>query len=311
MEEKIFEYEKMKYKYNIDKKFPKKNNEKNVITFENKLKTIKNNLIEDIDKCNLKKAKDVIIIIDFNTYNSNDDNIEQNNFNKIDSFIEQTKIILDEYLSNNDEIGIFIYKEQYHIICPFKTKNKIDIISFSNDLIYQKNKIFHIYETENSEKDENNDGSIYDLNNFSSKGSEENSIKGVENNKSNNFTIIKDLINTINYTQTYLNIKQSDQNEKYIILFTDLFDTYSITNENIEKIFDMINENGEIIFLLVGKKSNFENNEDKILKEIISNKFNEKSEIIYYENMKKIKIILSNNIEIKDEIIYPNEIYKY
>ena len=311
MEEKIFEYEKMKYKYNIDKKFPKKNNETNVITFENKLKTIKNNLIEDIDKCNLKKAKDVIIIIDFNTYNSNDENIEQNNFNKIDSFIEQTKIILDEYLSNNDEIGIFIYKEQYHIICPFITKNKIDIISFSNDLIYQKNKIFHIYETENSEKDENNDGSIYDLNNFSSKGSEENSIKGVENNKSNNFTIIKDLINTINYTQTYLNIKQSDQNEKYIILFTDLFDTYSITNENIEKIFDMINENDEIIFLLVGKKSNFENNEDKILKEIISNKFNEKSEIIYYENMKKIKIILSNNIEIKDEIIYPNEIYKY
>ena len=73
----------------------------------------------------------------------------------------------------------------------------------------------------------------------------------------------------------------------------------------------MINENDEIIFLLVGKKSNFENNEDKILKEIISNKFNEKSEIIYYENMKKIKIILSNNIEIKDEIIYPNEIYKY
>ena len=126
-----------------------------------------------------------------------------------------------------------------------------------------------------------------------------------------NFTIIKELINTINYTQTYLNIKQSNQNEKYIILFTDLFDTYSITNENIEKIFDMLNENDEIIFLLVGKKSNFENNEDKILKEIISNKFNEKSEIIYYENMKKIKIILSNNIEIKDEIIYPNEIYKY
>ena len=108
-----------------------------------------------------------------------------------------------------------------------------------------------------------------------------------------------------------MNIKQSDKNEKYIILFTDLFDTYSITNENIEKIFDMLNENGEIIFLLVGKKSNFGNNEDKILKEIISNKFNEKSEIIYYENMKKIKIILSNNIEIKDESIYPNEIYKY
>ena len=43
---------------------------------------------------------------------------------------------------------------------------------------------------------------------------------------------------------------------------------------------------------------------------IIYDKFDEKSEVIYFENMKKIKTILSSNNVIKDDIIYPNEIYK-
>ena len=224
MEEKIFEYEKMKYKYNIDRKKGKENNEKKLVTFDKNLKEIKNSLIEDINKCNLKQAKDVIIIIDFNIYNLNEDNVEQINFSKIDSFIEQTKLILDEYLSSNDKIGIFIYKEQYQIICPLITKNKVDINSFSNDLIYHKNKIFDINETENLEIGENEENPIDNFNNFSSEGSQENSIKNIEKEKTNNFNVIKNLINTINYIQTYLNIKQSKQNEKYIILFTDLFD---------------------------------------------------------------------------------------
>ena len=224
MEEKIFEYEKMKYKYNIDRKKGKENNEKKLVTFDKNLKEIKNSLIEDINKCNLKQAKDVIIIIDFNIYNLNEDNVEQINFSKIDYFIEQTKLILDEYLSSNDKIGIFIYKEQYQIICPLITKNKVDINSFSNDLIYHKNKIFDINETENSEIGENKENPIDNFNNFSSEGSQENSIKNIEKEKTNNFNVIKNLINTINYIQTYLNIKQSKQNEKYIILFTDLFD---------------------------------------------------------------------------------------
>ena len=311
MEEKIFEYEKMKYKYNIDRKKGKENNEKKLVTFDKNLKEIKNSLIEDINKCNLKQAKDVIIIIDFNIYNLNEDNVEQINFSKIDSFIEQTKLILDEYLSSNDKIGIFIYKEQYQIICPLITKNKVDINSFSNDLIYHKNKIFDINETENLEIGENEENPIDNFNNFSSEGSQENSIKNIEKEKTNNFNVIKNLINTINYIQTYLNIKQSKQNEKYIILFTDLFDIYSMENENIKKCFDMLNKNKEIVFLIVGKKNNFEDIEDDEINRTIADKFNEKSEIIYYENMKKIKIILSNNIEIKDEIIYPNEIYKY
>ena len=42
---------------------------------------------------------------------------------------------------------------------------------------------------------------------------------------------------------------------------------------------------------------------------LILKKFDERSETIEFENMKKIKTILSSNNVIKDEIIYPNEIY--
>ena len=42
----------------------------------------------------------------------------------------------------------------------------------------------------------------------------------------------------------------------------------------------------------------------------MTNKFGEKSDVIDFENMKKIKTILSSNNFIEDEIIYPNEIYK-
>ena len=52
-----------------------------------------------------------------------------------------------------------------------------------------------------------------------------------------------------------------------------------------------------------------DNDEEKIMLDIID-KFGDRSELIDFENMKKIKTILSNNNAIKDEIVYPNEIYK-
>ena len=64
----------------------------------------------------------------------------------------------------------------------------------------------------------------------------------------------------------------------------------------------------------MGKENNGRDDkgeDEDILENIIKNKFSEKSEIIYFENMKKIGKILMNNFEIKDEIVYPNEIYKY
>ena len=83
-------------------------------------------------------------------------------------------------------------------------------------------------------------------------------------------------------------------------------------------IIENIRNDQNAIFLLVGKnKKNYLKNTKKnlfaneqIIEELILNKFGEKSEIIYFENLKKIKTILSNNKVIKDDVFYPNEIYK-
>ena len=74
----------------------------------------------------------------------------------------------------------------------------------------------------------------------------------------------------------------------------------------------------KISLLLVGKNKKYNTNKEKNdfndnnikFEKLILSKYGEKSEIIYFENMKKIKTILSNNNVIKDEIIYPNELYK-
>ena len=55
--------------------------------------------------------------------------------------------------------------------------------------------------------------------------------------------------------------------------------------------------------------NNFINN-DNLFEELILSKFGNKSEIIDFENIKKLKSLLSNNNVIKEDIIYPNEIYK-
>ena len=113
-------------------------------------------------------------------------------------------------------------------------------------------------------------------------------------------------------------MKENIKNEKYIILFTDLLNKKFIDEKKIENIFENLIGDKETILLLVGKykelevkkeKDNFIENE-RIIEDIILRKFGEKSEIINFENMKKIKTILSNNKVIKDEIIFPNEIYK-
>ena len=112
------------------------------------------------------------------------------------------------------------------------------------------------------------------------------------------------------------------KNEKYIILFTDLFNNYKMRDEKIYNNFKNLESEKNIIFLLVGKNKakdllqkdkndliddDFE--EEKIVK-LINQKYGERSEVIDFENMKKIKTILSSNNVIKDDIIYPNEIYK-
>ena len=338
MREKILEYEKTKMRY-FNKKYTQgniginlknediinasKNNTSNN-TFKKEMKNIKEAIIKDISECNAKQEKDIIIIIDFNKYDQEMNYITF--MDKIDSYMDQAKTILNNYLSSNDRYSVFIYKTQYQIICPLVPKNKIDIDSFSKDLIYYKKSSFK----EDEEDDE--ESSIKELNendlekaklgikssgkNLSNSGSLESFYN--DGNERTIDDIIKDLVDSINYSKNYLKIKQEIKNEKYIILFSDIFNTYKMTDEIISSNFQNLNKDKEVTLLLVGKSkaknkdiNKIANNEDlKKFEENIKKKFGDRSEVIEYENMKKIKTILSNNNVIKDEIIYPNEIYK-
>ena len=133
-----------------------------------------------------------------------------------------------------------------------------------------------------------------------------------------NYEKINILVKTINYINNYSKMKGEEKNEKYILLFTDIINLNFTDGEQIVKNIESLNQNKDIILLLIGKIKNKNlNNEknnnilnEKNLENLILKKFGEKSEIIDFENMKKIKTILSNNDVIKDKIMYPNEIYK-
>ena len=278
-------------------------------TFKTEMDKIKIEINKDISECDIKQAKDILILIDFNTYDqeSNINNIAKN---KIEYFIEQAKTTLQSIL-NNDRLGVFIYTKEYKIICPLKYKNEIDINNFYNDLIYNKKKFFgeidqvnidDILINEKLEFQSNND-------NFTENRSEEDSI--YENEiKSNNFDKVSGLIESINYIMSYFKMKELIKNEKYIILFTELFNHYSINEEEIKKRFANLKINKDVNFILAGKNNmNIIQDDNKKLLEFIEEKFGEKSELIDFENMKRIQTILASNNVIKDEIIFPNEIY--
>ena len=307
--------------------------EKNDISFRTEMENIKNEILKDISECNIKQAKDIIILIDFNIYD------QESNNNKVDAFIDQTKTILNNYLSSNDRLGVFVYTEQYKIVCPLMCKNQIDINSFCKDLSKYKKKFFNEKEeTEENSYDINMDFNENDLlqkglelqtnDNNSDSGNQEDSSERNIINANNLQRKIIGLIKSIEYSETYLKMKEGVKNEKYIILFTDLFnqnrnkdnvDSY-LTEKEIQKKFENLVRDREVHFLLVGKnkirnqKIDFEKSldedDEKKMYEIIAEKFGDKSELIDFENMKKIQTILASNNVIKDEIMYPNEIYK-
>ena len=70
-----------------------------------------------------------------------------------------------------------------------------------------------------------------------------------------------------------------------------------------------LHKDKKIHFLLVGKLSP-EENEAEVYKKVLLQYFGSKSEIVPFDNMKKIKSILSSNSIINDNIIFPNEVYK-
>ena len=327
--EKLIELEKMKHHstnkklnhYFFSEKFReegKNSEDKTDNTFEKEMEKIKIEIKKDIDECNVKQSKDIIILIDFNLYDS-----EYNNVDDIMAFIDHTKTILNSYLSNNDRLGVFIYTKQYQIICPLMCKIQIDINNFSNDLIYYKKKVFNEFnETDDFYFNEN----VTQREKFEIQSNDDNMSVPEDDdsfdrydNDFDNEKIIPGLLKTISYIRNYFKMKEVVKNEKYIILFTDLFNS-KIIDRDIKKKFEAMPKDREIHFLLVGKKigrdtkkekedSQDDNDEEKLMMDIIE-KFGDRSELIDFENMKKIKTILSNNNAIKDEIIYPNEIYK-
>ena len=330
LKQKLLEYEKYKNRLgkknnynnrNYNNEEGKDSEDKIEYTFKDEMEDIINEISIDINECNAKQLKDVVILIDFNLYVIDSNNISNN---KVDAFIDHTNTILNNYLTSNDRLGVFIYTKQYQIICPLMCKKQIDIDNFSKDLNYYKKKFFkESDETEENdiiENDLQNEKIEFQSNgdNFSEPRSQTDSDE--EDKREKDISIFSGLIKSINYIINYIKAKEAVENEKYIILFTDVFNFYKVTEEEIGKKFSNINKDKEIHFILAGIniKRNLNNekefsifDEDGIkLNEIIVDKFGDKSEVIVFENMKKIKSILSNNNVIKDEILFPNEIYK-
>ena len=327
--QKLIEYE--KYRNRLGKKSNfnlrkgsneegKDSEEKYENTFKDEMEDIINEISIDINECNAKQSKDIIILIDFNLYNNDSNNPTAN---KADSFIDQTKTILNNYLISNDRLGVFIYTNQYKIVCPLMCKNQIDLNNFSQDLIKFKKKFFK--ETNDTEENDINENDLQNKiefqsndDNFSEPRSQRSQLDSDNDEKrSKDIITISGLSKSINYIINYMKTKKAVENEKYIIVFTDIFNFYRVTDDEIEKKFININKDKEINFILVGKslkrnekEDSFHEDDENRLNEIISEKFGDKSELIAFENMKKIKTILSNNNVIKDEILFPNEIYK-
>ena len=281
-------------------------------TFGDEIANIKKDIVQDIEEFNIKKEKDVLILIDFNIYRKNKDDDVFTKTYKLDSFIEQTITILKDYLSTSDRFCAIIFYNEFKIICPLMDISKIDFNFLYQELNNSKNNIFK----EKNNEDENKEKLIefkdnlfgFNLNNKISESSNDDS-SDLNDIEEKNYNKLNGLITTINYLNNYSKIKEGIKNEKYIILFTDILNINLENDEKIEKIHQDLKGDKEATFLLVGKNLKLDE-EDIIIENLILNKFAKNSEIIEFENMKKIKTILSKNKVIRDEIIHPNEIYK-
>ena len=188
-------------------------------------------------------------------------------------------------------------------------KNEIDNNNFSKDLMYYKKKYFHEFEaTEDFDMNENefqNEKIEFPNNDNILEPRQVDSIDDDEDDKKKKkkmyLEIISELLKSINYARNYLKMKEGVKNEKYIILFTDLFNYFKITDEDVGKKFSTLVKDKEVQFLLVGKntrrsnKNEKDEEEEKKLNEIILENYGDRSELIAFENMKKIKTILSSN----------------
>ena len=118
----------------------KNNEEKQDIRLIDKMKDIMEIISNDINECNEKQLKDIIVLIDCNF----SDKLT------VDSYIDVTKTILKNYLTNNDRLGVFLLASAHRIICPMLRKCEIDILNFSKDLDNYSDKLFKKGRSESS-----------------------------------------------------------------------------------------------------------------------------------------------------------------
>ena len=308
-----------KLNFNINNDNKENINEENKdISLIEKIKIIMEHIFNDLNESNEKQLKDIIVLIDCNFSNKL----------TFDSYIDVAKTILKNYLNNNDRIGVFLLIKENRIICPMMRKSEIDMLNFSKDLDNYSDKLFKNEKLDSSFGNEYVEEKIEVDESESYKNSQKSSFlsNGFEEKKENNNSfemVIEDTIKYMNHCINYLKMKEISINEKYFIYFnTDIkkimnylmddkdinYIQYSSSNSTEKKKIDL-QKDRNINFLLVGK-INSEVNESEIYKKVLLQYFGTKSEIIPFDNMKKIKSILSSNSIINDNIIFPNEIYK-
>ena len=293
------------FKINIKKSnlFKDNNDINKNIKLIDKIKELMNQVDDDINETNEKQLKDIVILIDCNLSAKL----------TVDSYIDVVKTILKNYLTNEDRLGVFLLEKEQKIFCPMESKKEIDINNFSKDLditienLFKKEKIELISFNEiNKYKKEEQD--IYidkniDKDSFTSEGSYIND-KGITT---------EEMIKALNYCLAYLKMKEISTNEKYFIFFNTnmktLMDYLSINKlkEKKEKNKNTIKKEKKINFLLVGK---IDKEKQIDYNNILFDYFGNKSEVIPFDNMKKLKSILSSNNIINDNITFPNEVYK-
>ena len=208
-------------------------------------------------------------------------------------------------------------------------KCEIDFLNFSKDLDNYSNKIFYKERLDSSLE---NEIILQEKMQFNDYGTNKNTLNNISSedafneNKENMSAygiLVGDIIKSLNYCINYLKMKEINSNEKYFIYFStnvkrfmnylieltdkENFENLSYESDGNKKV--DLKKDKKIHFLLVGKIGN-EENENNIYQKVLLNYFGSKSEMIPYDNMKKIKSILSGNNIINDNIIFPNEIYK-
>ena len=137
-------------------------------------------------------------------------------------------------------------------------------------MVYKKKFYNEIDETEGFDINENemqNEKIEFQSNNdnYSEPRSQDDDKIDEEDKRSLNLGILSGLIKSINYSRNYLKMKESVKNEKYLILFTDLFNYFRISEEEIERKFENMQRDKELHFLLVGKNKmrNIKNEKEK------------------------------------------------